>query len=593
MKEITAKGGRAQCFPCDVGSDAELASAFNEHIRAFQSLDLVCLNAGIMEYGGLLDEDEKWRETIKVNLMAVLVGVRLAVHRLRRLRSSGSILVTASAGGIFPMPLAPVYSASKAGCIALVRSLGPRLYDRYRISLNCICPQFTDTNLVRSAISTYGDAFSKQLMEGIPQMLTVKEVANAAASLLTTKDATGECLVILSNGSTMKLGKPRLLHASLLAPKSCIQDIRENQDEKRSDLPMNQWSIPEKARKVVVHTLSPDFQTATTIVSFPVMKHPPPGTILVKNIYVGVNASDVNFTSGMYQKVERHMSKQKMPFDCGFESCGLCVAVASDVSDFRPGEAVAAMVFGSFAEYFLVPAKLAIKIPRVAPEVIALLTSGLTASIALEQAARPRRGEVVLVTAAAGGTGQFFVQLAKAAGCHVVAVCGSDAKADLLIQLGADRVINYREDNVQEVLKIEYPQGIEIIFELVGGNMFDICLKAIAQKGRLVVIGAVSQYKDGWQPREYFGIAEKLLSRSASCIGFFLPHYSSHYRKHLASLVSMWQSGKLYVALDSNSKHFRGIETIPQAVHHLQSGKSIGKVYVCLVEKPLQPSQRL
>ena len=77
----------------------------------------------------------------------------------------------------------------------------------------------------------------------------------------------------------------------------------------------------------------------------------------------------------------------------------------------------------------------------------------------MEEAGRLKRGDTVLVTAAAGGTGQFAVQLAAAAGCTVVATCGSAAKADLLRRLGAARVINYREERVKDVLKREYPQA--------------------------------------------------------------------------------------------------------------------------------------
>lgn len=117
-----------------------------------------------------------------------------------------------------------------------------------------------------------------------------------------------------------------------------------------------------------------------------------------------------------------------------------------------------------FSEYGLVAARRVLPIPCPAPEVVALLTSGLTASLALEEvgglllpgaAAAPssssgqkqRQGKqkaTVLVTAAAGGTGQFAVQLAKLAGCHMVATCGGADKARLLQELGVDRVINYK-----------------------------------------------------------------------------------------------------------------------------------------------------
>eukprot|EP00775_Hariotina_reticulata_P002616 gene2616-2917_t len=114
-----------------------------------------------------------------------------------------------------------------------------------------------------------------------------------------------------------------------------------------------------------------------------------------------------------------------------------------------------------FSEYGVVAARRVLPVPCPAPEVVALLTSGLTASLALEEVGRlclpgsngqsdsqrtdqHSSKKTVLVTAAAGGTGQFAVQLAKLAGCTVVATCGGQHKAGLLKQLGADRVIDYR-----------------------------------------------------------------------------------------------------------------------------------------------------
>lgn len=138
---------------------------------------------------------------------------------------------------------------------------------------------------------------------------------------------------------------------------------------------------------------------------------------------------------------------------CGCPACAVC----------PPGSSVATMESG-FSEYALVSARRVLPIPCPAPEVVALLTSGLTASLALEECGGlmlpgaaaavtssssgsgggGQQRKTVLVTAAAGGTGQFAVQLAKLAGCHVVATCGGTDKAALLKQLGVDRVINYK-----------------------------------------------------------------------------------------------------------------------------------------------------
>jgi hypothetical protein len=104
-----------------------------------------------------------------------------------------------------------------------------------------------------------------------------------------------------------------------------------------------------------------------------------------------------------------------------------------------------------------------------------------------------RTGETVLVTAAAGGTGMFAVQLAKLAGNHVVATCSSPAKVELLKRLGADRVVDYKVESLKAVLRKEYPKGVDLVYESVGGDMFRTAVGALADKGRLVIIGMMSQ----------------------------------------------------------------------------------------------------
>ncbi len=84
-----------------------------------------------------------------------------------------------------------------------------------------------------------------------------------------------------------------------------------------------------------------------------------------------------------------------------------------------------------------------------------------------------KTGETVLVTAAAGGTGQFAVQLAKLAGNTVIATCSTPEKVKLLKELGCDRVINYKTENLEQVLKSEYPNGVDIVYESVGGETFN------------------------------------------------------------------------------------------------------------------------
>lgn len=302
----------------------------------------------------------------------------------------------------------------------------------------------------------------------------------------------------------------------------------------------------------------------------------------MKVIYAGVNASDVNFSSGRYFSGKNQDLTSSLPFDVGFEAVGIIAAVGESVTDLKVGTPAALMTFGSYTEFTVVPAKHILPVPRPDPEVVALLTSGMTASIALEKCGQMKSGEAVVVTAAAGGTGQFAVQLAKLAGNTVVATCGGNEKAILLKQLGVDRVIDYKAEDIKTVLKKEFPKGIDIIYESVGGDMFDLCLNALAMHGRLIVIGMISQYQGehGWTPANYTGLCEKILARSQTVAGFFLLQHTHLWAQHLDRLYNMFASGKLKVVLDQ--KRFDGVHSVADAVEYLHSGKSVGKVVVCI-----------
>ena len=327
-------------------------------------------------------------------------------------------------------------------------------------------------------------------------------------------------------------------------------------------------------RKLVATELTPDFRQSAQIVEEDAPS-PGPGEVLVRNRVAGVNASDVNMTAGRYQP------GVPPPFDLGFEAAGTVEAVGEGVEHLAVGDAVAHSLLGSgFRTHAVLPAKLAVPVPEASPEALSILVSGLTASIALEQVGEIREGETVLVTAAAGGTGQYAVQLAKRAGCRVLGTCSSDEKAALLRSLGCDRPINYRTENVKRVLKEEAPDGLDVVYDGVGGELFDLALRALAVKGRLLSIGFVGEYVDGPERITDVRVYHRLLAKSASVRGFFLPHYGRHFREHMQRLFGLVRSGELQVAIDP--AEFRGLEAVPDAVEHLHSGKSQGKVVVWL-----------
>ena len=186
-------------------------------------------------------------------------------------------------------------------------------------------------------------------------------------------------------------------------------------------------------RKIVCHTIGTNFRQCTKIVSAELGATPAPGAILIRNSICGINASDVNYTNGVYTP------GVQPPFDTGFEAAGRVVACGEGVTKLKPGDSVVYSSFGAFAEVMSVDARGAIPIPRAGPEALSLVVSGLTASIALEKVGEVKEKETVLITAAAGATGSYAVQLAKLAGCHVIGTCSSDEKADALANLGCDR----------------------------------------------------------------------------------------------------------------------------------------------------------
>ncbi len=329
-------------------------------------------------------------------------------------------------------------------------------------------------------------------------------------------------------------------------------------------------TLPKTYQKLTVVKSSNSLREAVEIQEVPLT---PPGAdeILVKTHYTGVNAADYLIAAG------RYLSPTPPPFDLGSEATGEVVAVGANVTEFKPGDAVLA-ILGGYRDYFTLSARRAIPVPAATPEMVTIGVSGLTAAMALEKTGEMTQGETVLVTAAAGGTGSFAVQLAKLAGNHVIGTCGSADKADFLRSIGCDRPINYREEKVSDVLKAEYPNGVNIVFECVGGSMFDTCVNALAVMGRLVMIGAISEYETGPEivakPRIYY----KLLSKSASIRGFWLMHYFRQIGDYVPRLIQLMDDGKLLAAVDSQS--FIGVTGALDAIEYMYQGKNTGKVVV-------------
>ncbi|KAI3922212.1 hypothetical protein MKX01_005901 [Papaver californicum] len=509
------------------------------------------------------------RRTIDVNLVAVIDCTRLAIQSIQAGRKPGVIINLGSASCLYPMYADPIYSGTKGQwCRLFTRSLA--LYKRQGIRVNLLCPEFVETEM--------GRKIDPKFIDSIGGFIPMEMVVNGAVELIKDESKAGSCLWI-SKRRGMEYWPTPAEEAKYL--------VLSSRFKRGSSYNAPNLQVPQSYEKLIVHTLTHNFRNATKIVrtqlKLPIKLH----RVLVKIIYAGVN-----YSSGRYFSNDKELAS-RLPLDSGFEGVGLIAAVGDSVNHLKIGSPVALMTFGSYSEFTEVLAKHVLPVPRPDPEVVAMLTSGLTASIALEKSAHMESGKVVLVTAAAGGTGQFAVQLAKLAGNTVVAICGGEKKASLLKDLGVDRVIDYRSENMKAVcvitslkllssLRRNFPKVLISSMNLLVGEMFDPCFNALAVYGRLVVIGMISQYQGehGWQPSNYTGLCDKILAKSQTVSGFFLVQYSHLWQQHLDRLFHLFSSGKLKVFLDP--KKFTGVESVANAVEYLHSGKSVGKVVVCI-----------
>jgi NADPH-dependent curcumin reductase CurA len=331
-------------------------------------------------------------------------------------------------------------------------------------------------------------------------------------------------------------------------------------------------------RKLVIRELTGEFRTSTGVVDAE-WQEPGPGQVLVRNRWAGVNAVfDKNLCANRIRYVD-----VRPPFDLGIEAVGEVVALGAGVDWLKVGEAVATSKLGTgYREYQLTDARRAIPVREASAEILTLIPTGISAMVGLERIGEMKSGETIAISAAAGGLGHILVQLAKLAGNHVIALTGSPAKAEALRALGADRVIDYRREKLADVLAAEYPKGIDIAYDTVGGEIFDTFLEHIAHRGRLVISGHTSDFDKPVEDVPHPRIYRKLYWKSASVRGFQNPAFPEYFDDACRRVLDLYYSGALRVLVDPTP--FHGVAAVPDAVEHLLSGRNLGKVVVRIAE---------
>jgi NADPH-dependent curcumin reductase CurA len=253
---------------------------------------------------------------------------------------------------------------------------------------------------------------------------------------------------------------------------------------------------------------------------------------------------------------------------------GLAEVVVSQSPLLQPGD----IVFGDtgWREFAAVPARHLIKMPRIEPMTYLLSVygiAGLTAYFGLLNVGRPKAGETVAVSAAAGSVGSIVGQIAKIKGCHVVGIAGGADKCNWLTSdLGFDAAVDYKAGPVFKPLRAAAPNGIDVYFDNVGGDILEACIAQMNQFGRIACCGAVSQYDvpSATGPR---GVPGTIVVKRLTMQGFIVMDFEDQRQQALADLQSWVGSGQLKVQEDV----IDGLENTPQALIGLLAGENRGK----------------
>ncbi len=206
---------------------------------------------------------------------------------------------------------------------------------------------------------------------------------------------------------------------------------------------------------------------------------------------------------------------------------------------------------------------------------------GMTAYVALLDIGRPKAGETVVVSAAAGAVGSVVGQIARIKGCRVVGTAGTDAKCRFLVdQLGFDAAINYKTQDLDEALAAACPQGIDIYYDNVGGPMLEAVLRRINRGARIPLVGLISQYNANSPPPGPNLIP--LLINRALIQGFIVTDHPDREADFLRDVAAWLQAGRITYREDLVD----GLENAPRAFLGLFRGENFGKLLVKVGDDP-------
>ena len=298
------------------------------------------------------------------------------------------------------------------------------------------------------------------------------------------------------------------------------------------------------------------------------MPSPADGEVLVRVRYLSLDAANRAWMQG---------ATYRSAVEAGTVMAGGSIAEVIESKDpgFVPGD----LAFGDtgWQEYAVLPAKRLQKQPRLEPLTHLLSVygiAGLTAYFGLLDIGRPKAGDTVVVSAAAGSVGSLVGQIAKIKGATVIGIAGGAAKCGVLTrELGFDVAVDYKAGALYKDLKAAAPKGIDVYFDNVGGDILEACLFQMNLHGRIACCGAVSQY-DGKPPAHGpRGIPGLIVTKRLTMQGFILYDFMHRSAEALAELQKWVAEGRLKVKEDI----VQGLENAPAGLVGLLAGENLGK----------------
>ena len=293
-------------------------------------------------------------------------------------------------------------------------------------------------------------------------------------------------------------------------------------------------------------------------------------------VRVNVKAAGVNFPDGLLVQ-GLYQVKPERPFIPGMEFCGEVETLGEGVKHLKVGQRLicTSQSYGGFAEQAIVNSKLVMPIANEMSDIDAanIMCAHGTAHHALKQRARLKSGETLVVLGAAGGTGIAAVQIGKAMGAKVIAVCSSAEKLAIAKENGADELINYTESDLKTAIKeLTGGKGANVVYDPVGGDAFDACTRAMARNGRLLVIGFAS----GKIPTFPVNLG---LVKEYSVIGVFWGSFVMHepmpFLQNMQELFAWYKEGKVSLVTDEVFPLSKTNEALSKVMNRKVKGKVV------------------